>query len=53
MDIPFMQKLNQAQFNAATCKSNAVQILAGPGSGKTRGMLRKYSFYSITVKINK
>ena len=35
-----MQKLNEAQLNAATCQSNAVQILAGPGSGKTRGMLQ-------------
>ena len=45
-----MQKLNQAQFNAATCKSNAVQILAGPGSGKTRGMLKNILFIVLLSK---
>lgn len=32
-----MKKLNPAQLDAVSAETRTLQILAGPGSGKTRG----------------
>ncbi|KAI9258189.1 P-loop containing nucleoside triphosphate hydrolase protein [Phascolomyces articulosus] len=51
MDTPFMKKLNAAQLNAATCKSNSVQILAGPGSGKTRVLTSRVAWLVLSEHV--
>ncbi|KAI9488853.1 P-loop containing nucleoside triphosphate hydrolase protein [Zychaea mexicana] len=51
MDTPFISSLNQAQLEAATCRSKAVQILAGPGSGKTRVLTSRVAWLVLAENV--
>ncbi|KAI8140462.1 P-loop containing nucleoside triphosphate hydrolase protein [Fennellomyces sp. T-0311] len=52
MDSNFMRKLNEAQRKAVTCENNAVQILAGPGSGKTRVLTSRVAWLVLSKNEN-
>ena len=42
--IDFRQRLNAAQYEAATCGDGPVLVVAGAGSGKTRTIVHRLAW---------
>ena len=42
--IDFRQRLNDAQYEAATCGNGPVLVVAGAGSGKTRTIVHRLAW---------
>ncbi|KAI7880336.1 P-loop containing nucleoside triphosphate hydrolase protein [Lichtheimia hyalospora FSU 10163] len=52
MESSFMKKLNPAQLDAVSAKARALQILAGPGSGKTRVLTSRVAWLVLEKQID-